>query len=1324
MIIRPRILTATISKGGNPMRIVYALGSIRRANLVLIVLTTLFLTPSRLAAQTITGINWFPIGPADVSNGQTYGSGRVNVSGRATVISVNPKNPNDVWLGTASGGVWHSTNGGVNWLPMSDNEASLAIGAIALDQCSPDQCGVIYMGTGENSIRRDTYYGMGLLIGQVSTGEFQQFGWTLVGSNIFKFASINNVVLDPTTSGASKTLYVTLSSGETASATESTVTAPPPPQGYGVYKSTNNGTNWTLLNVAGAAGAKPTDLEMDPTSNTTLYAGFMGKGVFKTRNGGSTWCPLNPGIPLPSGCTASTGLPNPTTAPFDHVQIAIYRPSASVPAVLYVLQGNCTSQIVNSCAGMIFKSSDGGTTWTQEGATMSPGCNDTFGFIYSRYTHALTIHPTTPTTLLVGGVYLFKSTDSGNTFCDVGTSAVHPDHHAVVFPDPTNASRIYDASDGGFTFTGDGGNTWTSGNSDLQITEFQSMSSSALTARAFGGTQDNGGELWLGTRIWDHRLDGDAGSTILDRDNVMNLFSTNYYISFAESTDGGTLAGWNYNENGINSSDPSAFYPPLVEAPSSSHNLYFGTNLLYQMPNTGGSWTPVSPVLGGTGTTFPDIGTSNVITAIAVASSNANRIYIGYYDGQMFVTSSACTTAACWTAIGGTGKGLPNAPVTRIAIDPANADVAFATFSGFSNGAHVFKTSNAGGTWTSIGSGLPNIPTNTITLETSSIFWVGTDNGVYRSGDGGNSWSRYGVGLPNVPVYEISIDSTRGRLYAGTHGRGTYILTQPFLSNFEGWVNNDIWDIPVYGNGFVGSLTNPPGSACTMQLIQRNGAVCASSTTDAMGGTITFDNSGTLVTSNGSFYNNKPVAWGCFNGSCIQGKTIAQCNPPSNPITSVTVSCGAQVGIDHILGCPAQANPPSTILGLSGMGAGAGAGGGGGGGGGAGGPASGAGAIAAATTFDLIPSVQGRNGVQILCTASVALAAGDKQLDALLKTRDALNTTPTCQQNNVHAVVRGVPPEPQQPEDMLASPPRLALRAPSAVGGQLFTSLHTAPGAATGECFDVYGIGSPMQNQVAVMKVDLETSTGGAAGGNVVVSERSSLGSCQTKVATTPGESAAQIANSLAAAFQAPGIPGPSSCSAIQNPRDITADGTSIVSVLASELQVCNSDNNVGILIGPKELPNVQRRSLQYAAKFLCGDRRREEERKHSHHDDDDDHRREIGPVAEGTYYTAVNVHNPSDRPAAIRVKAAVALEDGKPGPVSRFFEILLGGDQVVSIDCHQIARLLGKKYGFTDGFVVIETDVELDVVAVYTAAGKDGKVETLHTDRVPARLQ
>src|SRR5262249_49486702 len=154
-------------------------------------------------------------------------------------------------------------------------------------------------------------------------------------------------------------------------------------------------------------------------------------------------------------------------------------------------------------------------------------------------------------------------------------------------------------SDGGFAISNDGGATWTSGNSDLQITQFQSMASSALTSRIIGGTQDNGTEMWLGTRIWDHRFDGDGGVTILDRDDVMTMFATNYYISPAKSTDGGTLAGWSGITNGITSSDPAAFYAPLIEAPSGGHNLYYGTNVLYQSTNKGANWTVVSPTLGG-----------------------------------------------------------------------------------------------------------------------------------------------------------------------------------------------------------------------------------------------------------------------------------------------------------------------------------------------------------------------------------------------------------------------------------------------------------------------------------------------------------------------------------------------------------------------------------------------------------------------------------------------------------------------------------------------------------------------------------------------------
>jgi photosystem II stability/assembly factor-like uncharacterized protein len=1292
-------------------------------------LMAFFMAPSMLKGQSvIQGINWFPIGPADYQNGQTNDDSRVHASGRATVIAVNPANPNDVWLGTAGGGVWHSTNGGVNWLPMSDNEASLAIGSIALDGCSANGCSVIYAGTGENGIRRDTYYGMGLLIGSTSGGEFPAFGWNLVGASLFKFASITNVVLDATTSGGSKVIYVSVSSGVTASATESTVTAPAPPQGYGIYKSTNQGSSWTHLNVPGSGTARSTDLVMDPQSNTTLYAGFLGKGIFKTTDGGTHWCPLNSGIALPSGCVASTGLPNPATTVFDSVRLAIRHPSAASSAVLYAVLGNCPDPIGNGpvfggyCSSPLYKTTDGGSTWTQVNVGVPTG--------FSRYHQALAINPSDDGTVYFGGLVINKSTDGGKTFNEMGAN-LHPDHHDLVFPDPSNVSRIYDVNDGGFVFSSDGGNSWTSGNSDLQISEFQSLSVSPLTARIIGGTQDNGTEMWVGTRVWNHSDDGDSASTVMDRDDVMSMFDVYVSVDPRKSTDGGSCCSWPSIVNGLNTSEPAAFYAPITEAAAAPHNLYFGSNRLYRSPDKGNSWVAVSPVLGGTAPVFPDIGVSNVITAIAVAPSNGNRVYIGYYDGQMFVTDNACTTTACWTPIGGAAKGLPTEPVTRIAVDPNSPNVAYATYSGFSTGAHVFKTTNAGTSWTAANAGLPSIPTNTITVENPTTLWVGTDDGVYLSTNSGGSWIKYGAGLPHVPVYEISVDTVRGRLYAGTHGRGTFIITQPFLSNFEGWVNNDIWDIPVFGNGFVGTLANPVGSACTMQIIQQNGAVCATSTTDAMGGTISFDSSGSIVTSKGGFYDGKDVAWGCFNGSCIGGKTIAQCNPPGNPITSVTITCGGQVGIDHILGCPAQANPPSSILGLSGMPTGGPAPPGPG----PAPPTPGSEPVPAAN-FDVIPAVQGRNGVQSLCTANVALQAGTKTDAALLKTRDAVNSTPSCQQSGVKAEVHGIPPEPLRGEDLQGSPPNLKLLAPLAVGGQLFTAIHAAAGSATSTCFDVSGIGSPLRNQIAVMKVDLETSPGGAAGGDVTVREGSSLGSCTAKVHTDPGESAAQIASDLAKAFQAPGVPGPAACPASQNPRDITPDGTSIISVMASELRVCNTDRNVGVLIGPKELPNVKTRALQYSAKFVCGPVEREKELGHDlygkkdkkDHDEDKDkyEDRDRGgyQVANGRYYTAINVHNPTERPASIRMKFAVALADGKPGPISRYFDVRLGPDEVISINCSQIHRWLAIKEEFLDGFAVLESDVELDVVAVYTAAGEHGDVQTLHTERVPARLQ
>jgi photosystem II stability/assembly factor-like uncharacterized protein len=1280
------------------------------------------------AIAQIGGINWFPIGPADISGGQTYGNGRVNVSGRASAIAVNPKNINDIWLGTANGGVWHTTDRGAHWLPMADEEASLTVGAIALDGCSANGCAVIYVGTGENAIRRDTYYGMGLLIGQTSGGEIPIFSWTLVGADIFRFASINNVLLDPAAPG---TIYVTLSSGVTASATESTVTAPAPPQGYGIFKSTNWGTNWTRLDVAGSNNAKPTDLKMDPTNSRILYAGFMGRGVFRSADGGINWCPLDQGIPRPAGCPASTGLPDPAVTTFDHVELAIHRPNASGPAVLYAVLGNCPDPIgvlniptVGSpCSPPLFKTADDGVSWTQ--------VNSAAPAAYSRYTHAIAVAANDPNVLIYGGLKLFKSTNGGQSFFEIGSDSLHPDHHAVVFPDQADLNLLYETSDGGFAISTNGGNKWTSATRDLQISGFQSVSTSPLTARIIGGLQDNGTNMWLGTRVWAHSDDGDAASTQLDLDDVLKMYDVYFNATPRRSTNGGACCQWSFITNGITASDPAAAYPPLAQDPSSPHALYIGSNRLYRSTNKGDFWSAVSPPLGGTATNFPDIERTNVITAIAVAPSNGNRIYLGYYDGQIFATDGACASPACWRAIGGTAKGLPQSVVTRIAVDPGNPDIAYATFSGFSGGAHVFKTTNGGGNWTPAGNGLPSIPTNTVAVENSTTIWVGADDGVYKSVDSGASWNRFGSGLPHAPVYEIAIDRQRGRLFAATHGRGVYVLTQPFLTNFEGWVENDIWDVPVYGGGFISDISTSAGSPCTMRVIQRDGSVCAASTIDAMGGTISFDGTGQLVTSKNNFYMNRPVAFACYNGACIDNKTIATCNPNSNPMTSVTVTCGSQVGIDHILGCPAQANPPSNVLGMSGVP--------GGGGPGGGGPApvapanpaepaappqppSGASANAAAVkTFDIVPAVQMKDGgTRALCSATVGLHSGDTPADALKRVEDAVAGEQSCRDATVSAAVRGIPPEGARGEDLLGSPATLTIAAPSVVGGQLFTAIHAPPGAATGTCFNLSGLGVPVLNQIAIMKVDLETAAGGAAGGDVEITEQSPIGTCEINVKTTRGQTAAQVAAAIASAFQAPGVPGPVTCPADQNARDVTTKGNALITVFASGLNICSRDDGVGFFVGPEELatPKPRPPRLQYSAKLLCGKSQRRCD------DCDDCCAQSKSLVAPGEYFTTVNLHNPTNKPVKWRFKVALTERAGESGYVSRFVDRRLGPDEATEIDCGEITRIADLSRRLHDGFVVVESDIELDIVAVLTAAGQTGKIETLSTERVPARRQ
>ncbi|NIR25814.1 MAG: hypothetical protein GWN77_02365 [Gammaproteobacteria bacterium] len=418
--------------------------------------------------------------------------------------------------------------------------------------------------------------------------------------------------------------------------------------------------------------------------------------------------------------------------------------------------------------------------------------------------------------------------------------------------------------------------------------------------------------------------------------------------------------------------------------------------------------------------------------------------------------------------------------------------------------------------------------------------------------------------MPDVPVYSLVVDQRRGRVFAATHGRGVYLLTEPFLMVYEGWVNGDIWDIPVYGEGFP-----VPGDRCTLEILLEDGTVCTAGTRDVIEGPrrggeirVSEDGEGRLTSGSTRTFAGRDVVWACFNGSCLgdpNNVPIESCDRTrpdgtSNRIAAIRVRCESGVFVTAPVGnCPQLANPPSTAFEL---GSGSGAGGD-------------AGPMPEGGSFILLAAVQSGDGTtRTLCEAEVEIQPGRTEEAILQAVRDALNGNAECAAATVRAILQGVrdplaPPMEDDPGDR----PHLVLDAPGVVGGQLVTAIVAPPGRATGQCFRVSGLGVPSLGQMLITKIQFVTSSDGAQGGTVTVVENSNLGRCAVTVPTRPGDQPGDIAARLEAAFL-----GETSCSPSENPRDVARHGDMLVTVVARSLEVCVDDPGVGFAIAPEEL--------------------------------------------------------------------------------------------------------------------------------------------------------
>ncbi|HMV82629.1 MAG TPA: putative Ig domain-containing protein [Blastocatellia bacterium] len=679
--------------------------------------------PANYASRSKQALVWTALGPLSTNPiVSVWGT----TSGRINAIAVSPSNTNLILLGSATGGIWRSTNGGTNFTPVSDSQVDLGVGAIAF---APSNNNIVYAGMGDS---KNNYVGTGVLKSTDAGAT-----WTRVSNNTLPARNlIVGLVVSPTDPNQ---VYVA-------------------DRFNGVYVSVDGGVNWTRT-LEGFVR----DLAHHPTSPTTVYAAMTSAvqnnatqpgGIYRSTDSGGTWTRVY-------------------TAPFTNVTDIKVGVTAANPQVVYTYLGGSSG---GPRVLRLEVSSNGGDTFTSLGApAVDPG-----QFGYNTY---LAVSPANINTIFIGSRDVWRSTDGGTTFTNLNgnfsvndnytpdQSNAHPDQHSFAFL-PGNANTFFIGGDGGIYKTTNNGANFTHLNSTLSLTQFIGLSIDPTDGnRTYGGTQDNGTQRRVtGTNPsqWQEFSGGDGGRSVVNPLNPSTVFSTYIYGSVTRHTNFGDPGGDQVATNATFGEPANgariAFYPPFT-GNFVNQNLYFGTWRLFISTDLGNNWNAPG------GMTDLTMGGDDTLSAIGVSRSNLNVIYTGSRDGAAMRSGDG---GATWTNV---TTGLPQRSITTVTVHPTNPELAYVTVSGYGTG-HVFKTTNNGANWTDVSGNLPDIPTQAFLIDPTNpnTIYAGTDIGVFRSETGGTTWTTFNSGLPPVIITQFAAQAG-GRIQIGTYGRGAYELT-------------------------------------------------------------------------------------------------------------------------------------------------------------------------------------------------------------------------------------------------------------------------------------------------------------------------------------------------------------------------------------------------------------------------------------------------------------------------------------------------------------------------------------------------------------------
>jgi len=702
--------------------------------------------------------------------------GPVNMSGRVADVEGVPGDPNVVWVGAASGGVWKTVDGGLTFEPVFDDQPISSIGDIGLAPSNPD---VVYVGTGESAVRNSVSFGDGVY----KTTDGGQT-WSHVGLDGTRH--ISKVLVDPRDPN---TVYV----GALGSIYG-------PSEERGVFKSSDGGATWhKVLYLDDAHGVA--DMEMDPTNSNILYAtlwrferkpwthhsGDEEGGVWKSVDGGATWTKLDGRGPDGD----QKGLPK--LLGRIGVQVA-----PSHPETVYV--------IAESDEGTLFRSDDRGVTFTKvsdEAGIVSRG-------LY--YTH-LRIDPADENRLYAVSSRLQLSIDGGKTFRRI-SSTTHVDFHAL-WIDPTDPDRLWQGQDGGVAVSYDRGETWEPIRS-LPIAQFYQIYADDRQPFYWlgGGLQDNG--TWIGPS----RTREPAG--ILEDDWRMISFGDAYYVVahpddpdlLISESQGGAIVRTHYETRQQEDISPQPrrndggpvgdleyrfnWNAPIVASPHDGKTIYFAGNVLFKSPDFGETWEIVSPDLttddpakqgpAGGPVWYENTTAEYHTTIISFAESPVEPgvLWAGTDDGNLQLSRDG---GATWANVVGNVPGMPPfSPVSHVEASRTAAGTAYVAFDRHMFDdlrPHLYKTTDFGASWAPLSTtGLPERGYVHVLREDPSnpdLLYVGTELGLFASwgpnGRSGRSWTELDLGnLPTVAVHDLLIHPTRNDLIVGTHGRALWVL--------------------------------------------------------------------------------------------------------------------------------------------------------------------------------------------------------------------------------------------------------------------------------------------------------------------------------------------------------------------------------------------------------------------------------------------------------------------------------------------------------------------------------------------------------------------